>query len=216
MSCFSSCCGQTISSHVTSLQELQADGGRDWKLKIYSMRKQVKTKRAKRVEISLESREEWSPEWIDLRVRLGTEQTLLAQICSCHCSAGAWVPARTCQKLAVTLIYTEEPCCFLFSPNVPRDKLKSPPCFMSASWDRERVTHPRLVLESWQYFSFMLVLTCLLCLVLRDYLSLFVLFFFLWHSSFGVCCKFFFYKLYLGLVHFASTPPYFFIEEKCA
>lgn len=87
----------------------------------------------------------------------------------CHCSARPWVPARACQKLAVTLIYTEEPCCFLFSPDVPHDKLKSPPCFMRALWDRARETHSYPALASPGVLActkLLLLLTCLTTLPL--------------------------------------------------
>lgn len=162
-------------------RNVRVTGDRNRRAKNIQYRKTGETK--KKVEISLvkqgrvESRVNWP------QAKTGHWTASAGTDCSCHCSARAWVPARTCQKLAVTLIYTEEPCCFLFSPNVPRDKLKSPARFMRALWDREResytVTHPWLVLETWQCFSFMLVLTCLTTLVVRDYLSLSVLFFFL-------------------------------------
>lgn len=138
-------------------RNLQVNGGREWKAKNIQYKETVDTERAKRVKISLvkQGREESRVNWPQSKTGHWTDSA--GTDCSCHCSARAWVPARTCQKLAVTLIYTEEPCCFLFSPNVPRDKLKSPPLFMRASWDGEResytVTHPWLVLESWQYLA---------------------------------------------------------------
>lgn len=164
------------------------------KLKIYSVRKQVDTKKEGR---NISGKAGRSGVWPQSETGHWTGSA--GTDCSCHCSARAWVPARTCQKLAVTLIYTEEPCCFLFSPNVPRDKLKSPPCFTRASWDGEResytVAHPWLVPESWQLFT----------LVLRDYLSLcsFVLVLLKLSSLLLIL----FGKLYLGLVQCGNKNP---------
>lgn len=125
--CILSRCSRT---HIPHLQWTQ-------KLKIHSPKKQVKPKEQVSRNIPREKGAERSPDWPQSKTGHWTDS---GTDCSCHCSARAGVPARTCQTLAVTLIYAEEPCCFLFSQNVPHDKLESTLCFMRASWDRERAT----------------------------------------------------------------------------
>lgn len=74
--------------------------------------------------------------------------------------------------------------------------------------ERKRVTQLpslQIVLESWQGFSCMLVLTCLSTVALRDYLSLSVLFFFLEAIWFGGILLILFFTVYLGLVYFANA-----------
>lgn len=129
---------------------------------------------------------------------------------SCHCSARALVPARACQKLAVTLINTEEPHCFLFRPNVPCYRLKSPLCFMRASWtDRKKesytVTFPSdspgvlagIQLHAGSHLS-------VHCGSERLFISVCAVFFLEAIWFWGILLILFF-TVYLGLVYFANA-----------
>lgn len=79
------------------------------KIYIYSKRKRMKQTKS--------SAETWRSQCIDPKTGHWTDSAGTGR--RCLRTAGAWVPARACQKLAVTLIYTEEPCCFLFQPKRP-------------------------------------------------------------------------------------------------
>lgn len=124
--------------------------------------------------------------------------------CSCHCSARASALARTWQKLAVTLILAKEPCRFLFSPNVPHDQLKSPPCFLRVSLDRESYT----VTPGSSWTSGSILSWCsspLVCLETRDYLSVSAVFLV---ATWIICLLLIIFLYYRGMVDFVSASPH--------
>lgn len=114
-------------------------------LKNIQSKEKRRNKKTKPVEISLNER---GGGWAESRLKwprsgTGHRAGSAGTDGGCHCSARAGVPARTCQTLAVAVISAEEPCCFLFSQNIPQHKLKSPPRLLRASCGGEMGTLAR-------------------------------------------------------------------------